>query len=270
MKHLRPSPTGITRTTSSPVFFHHLSCGVHKSIREARFSSFRGRPLPDTEEVIAHLSAAAAGVASGAAAGGTRGEVDLHGLTAQEAVMVVVGLWDSGLGRRSTRGGSLLLITGVGHHSGLAGARLRPAVRLLLEEMGVAFEEQKGAFLVACSGPRRGPLRVSAPAPALREAAAAGAAVASEPAPRGARDNRDAVAVLRKRLAYFGGDSRSDGGNRSSGCGTGCSRTVDKGSGGGDVGGGGGLGWCRLAVTVALVLAFVGVLAWVASHSRSG
>lgn len=163
-----------------------------------------------------------------------------------------------------------MLITGVGHHSGAAGARLRPAVRLLLDEMGVAFKEQAGAFLVACRGPLRGPLRLSAPAPAMWEAAGAAVAVASEPASKGARDERDAAAVLRTRLADRDGDSRSDGGDRSSGCRSGGSLSVDKSGSGGGVGGGGGLGWCFPVGTVALVLGCMCVLAWVDARSHGG
>lgn len=270
MKRVRPAHTGTPGTAPSPVYYHHLSCGVNPSTRDARFASSRGRLLSDTEKVIAHLSAAAAGVAAAAAAGRTRGEVDLHRLTVQEAVRVVAGLWDSGLGRHSTRGGSLLLITGVGHHSGLAGARLRPAVRLLLDEMGVAFKELAGAFLVACRGPLREPLRLSVPAPVLPEAAAATVVVASEPAPKGAIDGRDAAAALQAKLFVRAGDSRSDGGDRSSGCRSDGSRSVDKSGSGGGVGGGGGLEWCLLVGTVALVLGRVAMLAWMPARSHGG
>lgn len=262
------------RTSPSPVLYHHLSCGVHPSAQDARFAAARGRPLPDTAEVVAHLSAAAAGVAAGAAEGRTRGQVDLHGLTVPEAVAVVVGLWGSGLGRRpsATRGGHLLLITGVGYHSGCGRARLRPAVIQLLDDMGVQYDDQRGAVLVACRGPRRGPLRVSAPASAWGAAAAAAMAEAEASAqePAGGRDATATAPASRARPAKRsgagagGGDSR-----RHSSC-----RTHD--GGGNVVGSGGGSGGsgrrCGLVVgwplvgALALVIGCVGVLVWVATR----
>lgn len=70
--------------------------------------------------------------------------MSLQDLTVPEAVMVVVGLWESGLCRRSVRKGHLLLITGMGYHSGGGRGHLRPAVITLLNEIWVAYEDPGG------------------------------------------------------------------------------------------------------------------------------
>lgn len=277
------SHSGTPRTPPpSPVFYHYLSCGVRPAVRNARFTAARCRPLPDTVQMVAHLSAAAAGVAAAAAAEQTRGEVDLHGLTVPEAVAVVVGLWESGIGRQSVpQGGQLLLITGVGAHSGWGGARLRPAVLTLLDEMGVAYEDQRGAVLVACRGPRRGPLRGTSPAwvwgAAAAGAAAAVEASASASARAGGRVPAEGTAPASRRQArpasrgvHGGGDShRLRSSCRSQHNGDGGSRVSGSDSGGS--GYRGVLGWLLPAGAMTLVAGFLGLLlAWVATRGRGG
>lgn len=129
--------------------------------------------------------------------------------------MMMVGLWDNRLGRRSTSGGSLMLTMEVSHHSGWAGARLRPAVGLLLDKIGVAVEVQAGAFQVTCCNLLRGPLQVSVPSPTLSEAV--GAVVeALEPALEGTRRERKAASVLFAGSAVHDGDDHGYSGSRSS------------------------------------------------------
>jgi len=97
------------------------------------------------KRLLDDFSRAATAVAAYVCARGGVGVIDLHGLTAAEALAVVGTLGVLGPGGGG-RGGLLCLVTGVGHHSGPRGAVLRPTVRVLLDAAGVPYAAEAGAF----------------------------------------------------------------------------------------------------------------------------
>lgn len=151
----RPVHVDISYSSHAAVISDESSCELDASFQSERFSTPLGFPLHDAG-LVNCMAAAAKKVAAVAAARGTEGEVDLHGMTVSEAKAVVTQLWlYCGLGQQSHQGGDILLITGAGHHSGPKGPRLRPAVQRLLDDWEVEYEEGEGALLVACAGPQQ-------------------------------------------------------------------------------------------------------------------
>lgn len=148
----RPVHVGVSYSSHAAVIADKSSCELDPSFQSERFSTPLGFPLHDAG-LVNCMAAAAKKVAAVAAARGTEGEVDLHGMTVSEAKAVVTQLWlCCGLGQQSHHGGDILLITGAGHNSGPKGPRLRPAVQRLLDDWEVEYEEREGAFSVACAG----------------------------------------------------------------------------------------------------------------------
>lgn len=163
MARAQPLHADASQPFHAAVIADRRSCEIDPFFRSARFSTPSGYPLGD-EALLTCMVAAAKKVAAFAAKDGTAGDVDLHGLTVSEAVVVMTELWrDCGLGRQSGYGGEVLIITGAGHHSGSRGPRLRPAVQRLLDDWDADYDEEEGAFLVACAGPRKKVRRTGMP-----------------------------------------------------------------------------------------------------------